>query len=491
MEERTPAKIQKMTLEAALQSFGNEMTPPDQRREALSALIGEKFLPKQADDRHVLSGRDHLLRLASPASDDASRLLGIAELIRLTQVVKRWMPEVQQVLASHMADPIPPLSLLPDADDRLNVARACALFDYPWLKDYLAQSIASEEQGEKARAVLMEALFLRSLSVSEVLLVLENYFSKVRPTTEIPGDTVARRLSRTLTVFRGTLIESDLDAGEDIGNSLLGLVQGALSSVGRPEDDKAKIDLTREVVLTVHDIVRTRISVVASPSMYAPVGYCRRLFGSRPWPEELRSALDKLVTDVCEALLLLGRQGQCDQELLRQLDTLCNYPERARAIAKELASKHPELPEDVRWWLEKGKVRNSQGASDTAIELAAGNADASLGLVLQSARLARQTSANLRERIVSCLELYEPVLAGPTDECLKGIVALAVQVEQTASQRRLELYGTPGEEIEFSAKFFEVVGGMPRQRMVVKQPAVVKVRSDGTAGDVVLKGLVE
>jgi len=57
--------------------------------------------------------------------------------------------------------------------------------------------------------------------------------------------------------------------------------------------------------------------------------------------------------------------------------------------------------------------------------------------------------------------------------------------------RGLDLYGVPGEEIEMSTKFFTVVGGSPRQRMVVKQPAIVRKRADGGTGDVVTKGLVE
>jgi hypothetical protein len=64
-------------------------------------------------------------------------------------------------------------------------------------------------------------------------------------------------------------------------------------------------------------------------------------------------------------------------------------------------------------------------------------------------------------------------------------------VEQAAGLRGLELYGTPGEEIEMSTKFFTIVGGAPRQRMLVKQPAIVRKRTDGGVGDVVTKGLVE
>ena len=93
--------------------------------------------------------------------------------------------------------------------------------------------------------------------------------------------------------------------------------------------------------------------------------------------------------------------------------------------------------------------------------------------------------------MAASLDVYEPSLAAPTQELLDRLRALVVQVEQVAKLRGLDLYGTPGTEIDMSPKYFDVIGGVPRQRMTVRQPAVVRKRSDGTVGDVVTKGLVE
>jgi hypothetical protein len=262
-------------------------------------------------------------------------------------------------------------------------------------------------------------------------------------------------------------------------------------AVGKPQDEKAQIELIRQVLLLVHDIVRTRISVVADPSMYRVVDYCRRLAGGRSWPAELQKPLERLITDVSEALVLLGRQGQRDQALLSQLDVLCNHPERARALARELAARHPELNEEVRDWLEHGRIRAVPQASNSAIEAAASSADESIGLALQAARKARSLRDGLTGSLVSSLEIYDPALAPSAQALLDSVQALAIHLEQAAALRGLDLYGVPGEEIEMSTKFFTVVGGTPRQRMVVKQPAIVRKRSDGGIGDVVTKGLVE
>lgn len=286
-------------------------------------------------------------------------------------------------------------------------------------------------------------------------------------------------------------MESELETGDDLGKALHSLVAGPLIAVGRPQEEKAKVELSREALLAVHDMVRTRISVVADPAMYRVVEYCRRLCGGSTWPDDLKRPLERLITDVTEALVLLGRQGQCDQALLGQLDILCNHPERARFVARELAIKHPELPEDVRGWLERGRMQVVRRASEAAIELAASSADESIGLALQAARQARALRDSLREPLASSLEIYDPSLASATQELLDRVQVLAVQVEQAAILRGLELYGEPGDEVEMSTKYFKVVGDAPRQRMTVRQPAVIRKRADGTVGDVVTKGLVD
>ncbi|GAB1382131.1 hypothetical protein MASR1M50_04500 [Burkholderiales bacterium] len=476
----------------SLSAFASAATPAAERRAALTALITAKVLPKQADDPAVAEGRAHLLALVF-AQDAAPehRLLAIAECIRLGQVVKRWAPEIAQQLRPAFAQELPAMQLLTDADDRLNLARACAQMSAAWLPAYLAKAIAEEETGEKARTEMMAALLARSPDLATALRELANAFQALQPSTEEPGGTAAKRLARTLAALRNTLLEVELDAGDGPGKALYEMLALPLSDLGKPQTEKVQIDLVREALLTVHDIVRTRISVVADPEMYSVVGYCRRLIGSTSWPKELNNPLERLITDVSEALILLGRQGQCDQALLGQLDVLCSHSERARALARDLAAKHPELPEDVRDWLERGRMRVARQASESAIEAAASNADESIGLALQAARRARAVRDNLNEPLLANLEIYEPTMAPAARELLDRVQALAVQVEQAASLRALDLYGVPGEEIEMSPKFFTVVGGTPRQRMLVKQPAIVRKRPDGSVGDVVAKGIVE
>ncbi|WP_156824623.1 hypothetical protein [Caldimonas manganoxidans] len=476
---------------AALTTFSEASTSPEERREALSTLSATKVLPKHADHPAIMSGRDHLLRQSRSAENPEHRLLAIAECIRLTQIVKRWAPEMLEQLRPAFAAPLPSMQLLSSGDDRLNLARACAQMPVPWMPNYLARSIAEEPTAEKARLEMMVALMAQAANLADVLRSLATAFEAFRPDTQAPGDTMARRLARAIEALREALLDSELDAGNDLGVALYEWVSAPLMAAGKPQDEKAQIDLIRQALLLVHDIARTRISVVADPTMYRVVDYCRRLCGRRSWPAELEKPLERLITDVSEALVLLGRQGQRDQALLSQLEVLCNHPERARALARELAARHPELNEEVRDWLEHGRIRNLRQASNSAIEAAASTADESIGLALQAARTARALRDSLCVSLVSNLEIYDPGLVSSAQALLDSVQALAIQVEQAAALRGLDLYGVPGEEIEISTKFFTVVGGTPRQRMVVKQPAIVRKRPDGGIGDVVTKGLVE
>ena len=161
------------------------------------------------------------------------------------------------------------MQLLTDADDRLNLARACAQMSAGWLPAYLAKAIAEEETGEKARTEMMAALLARSPDLATALRELVNAFQALRPSTEDPGGTAAKRLARTLAALRNTLLEVELDAGDEPGKALYEMLALPLSNLGKPQTEKVQIDLAREALLTVHDIVRTRISVVADPQIAA------------------------------------------------------------------------------------------------------------------------------------------------------------------------------------------------------------------------------
>jgi len=463
-----------------------------EKQKALKALMRDKLIPKHAEDPRFRDGVAQLVALAANRqTEPESRLLSIALVVHAAQSVKRLQPELPKWLTPALGDDLPSLQILKEGDDRLNVARALNQANGDWLPPFLAEAIATEERGDKAREELVGALLARSESLAAMLLLMAQAVAGVKPDTEKPADTVARRQTNILAALRKLIPTSEIEAGDELGKALHALVSLPLRAVGRPKEEKVQHELAEEVALLTHEIVRTRFSVATDPTVFQAVAYCRQMLGGSAWPDPLQSSLTLLVKDVREALILLGRQGVRDQGLLDQLDMLCNYPLRARAIAKQIAERHPELDEETRQWLIHGRVVARREVSGTALEAAAREADVAIGLALNAAREARLAITGAKESVMSVLDIYEQSLVSVTQDCFQRFEGLLLQMDHVAQQRGLALYGEVGQEVDFAPKYFQAVGEVARQKVVVRQPAVVRMRRDGTVGDVVLKGLVE
>lgn len=461
-----------------------------ERVRALTELMTIKALPKRADDDRFEAGLQRWVELANSADPEPrEHLLAIAELIRSTQQLKKRQPALVERIRAGFTHTLPPLTLLDDSEARLNVARACSMLDTIWLQDYRAFSIASET-APKPRAEMMEGLVSRAGSIAEVIDLLLPPFKAIHPGTENPAESLAKRLAKTLEIFRVTVLNSLLEAGPDVGKKLDAFIRATLATTGRPQDQDVQIELTREVALTLHDLVRSRFSLSTEPQTFLALQYCRAFFTGISWPMEVRRETELLVQDVSEALVMLGRMGVPNQDLLGSLDLVCGIKDRARAVARQLADKHTELDESVRSWLRTGRMVNTIAPSDVLQESLLTNIDEALGLALIEARSFNNQNDASR-RLVTSLEIFDPSLV----PVLKGIVSQSAvvisSIEDLAKRRELDLFGAHGEEVEFSPKYFDPLGPLRGTRVLVRRPAVVKKGSNGTMGHVVKKGLVE
>lgn len=475
------------------QAFDVFSSTPDHRdrQKALSSLMTLKAVPKHADDpRFELGLARWSLLISDKAASDEHRLLAIAELIRAGQMVKKLQTRIRHTIEPTFASPIPSCSLLKDADDRLNVARACSMMKADWLPIYLAQAIADEEAGEKARAEFMAALMQRVTSVSHALGLMAESFLTVRSETESPGESMAKRLTRTLAAFRSQLLASLVEAGDDVGKRLDRMIRDALRNSGRPKEEKTQLELTREIVLTLHDLVRTRFSVSTEAETFSALKFCRSFFTGTSWPTDLKNAMELLIQDVSEALVMLGRQDVPNQGLLDQLELVCGVKERARYVANSIAVKHTELPERIRDWLRRGRLVNRISSSGTLETTMLEAIDASIGLALIEASLLKGQD-DLVQRIVSTLEIYDPLVASSARAYEGKVKAATSAFAEVAKRRGIELLGTVGGEIDFSPKYFDSLGAVAGRRVIVRRSAIVRSTSQGMPAEVVLKGMVE
>lgn len=463
---------------------------PAVRVSALTELMNLKALPKRADDQRFEQGLEKWVQTANaPQTDNGTRLLAVAELIRATQQLKKRQPALIERLIPAFAKPLPPLYLLEDPEARLNVARACSMRQAPWLQVYRADSIATEN-APKPRAEMMAALVAHSASIADVLVRLTTPFEAVQPDTENPADSLARRLTKTLEIFRTTVLGSLIDAGDDVGAHLDRFLRATLASTGRPREDAVQIELTREVVLTLHDLVRSRFSLATEPQTFLALQYCRGFFTGISWPREVQNETNLLVQDVSEALVMLGRMGVPNQDLLNRLELVCGLKERARYVATILADKHPEMDESVRSWLRTGRLASTVATSNVLQESLLSSIDEALGLALIEAR-AFSDRSDAERRLRKSLEILDPDLLSLLEGMANQSGAMCAAIEDLAKRRELDLLGSVGEELEFMPKYFDALGPVRSGLVVVCRPAVIKKSSNATAGAVVKKGLVE
>lgn len=465
-----------------------------ERQQAFTELVTHKALPKRSNDRRFSVGISAWIEALHDASAlDEVRLLAIAELVRANQVVKSkdWTEKIRAEIVRTLATPIAPARLLKDADERLNLARALGMAPQAgWVIEYAAQSIVDEDTGEKSRSEFFSVLFAQASSLPELFNSLAKAFELVRFETESPGDSVGKRLSRTLAALRPVLLSSLLEAGEGTGGKLEGVMRAAMRHAGKPKDEKVQIDLTREVALTLHDLVRTRFSLATEAETFAALRICRGFYSSILWPVDVRQVMELLVQDISEALLMLGRQNVPQQDLLEQLDLVCGSKERAKAVAAELADRHLELPERIRDWLRRGRLVTHQQASSVLQDSLLEANDGALGLALiEVTKLA--AAEDTLQRIVGTVEVYEPSLMRATSAYAQQVSEVVASVRDVAARRGIRLLGFEGEEIEFMPKFFDLLKPLDRPRVVVKRPAIVRETTQQSSAEVVMKGLVE
>lgn len=480
------------TIEEAFDLYATTNEPRERQR-ALTCLITLKALPKQAEDPRFAHGLyAWQVLISQPNVNDEDRLLAVAELVRAVQVVKskKKAAQISEAITQAFNWPLPPSRMLKDADERLNVARACATSQVAWLPTYLARSVAEEDTGEKARFEFLSVLVSRTDSLSTAFSLLTESFATLRFDTEAPGDSMAKRLIRTLVALRPVLLASLAEAGEDAGKQFDEWLRVAMYTTGKPKEEKTQVDLTREVALTLHDLVRTRFSMATEPETFAVLKQCRTFFPGISWPAELRKTMDLIVQDVSEALLLLGRQDVPQQALLDQLELVCGLKERAKAVATQLADKHAELPERIRDWLRRGRLVAMHSASDALqVSLLEAN-DTAVGLALiESYKLVAAEETLLR--IIGTIEIYEPTLARPANNYAQLVHDSTAALMEVANRRGISLLGREGDEVEFSPKFFDPLRAISGQRVIVRRPAILRATGLQGGTDVVLKGLVE
>jgi len=418
--------------------------------------------------------------------------MACAQLVRIEQSARGISQRVRKRATPFLDTALPPVSMLKEGDDRFYIAKACAWTSAEWVLPYSIRSAAEEPpNADKVRGEFMSRTFERATSLEQIFMAMMKALLESKPETETPADSMAKRMTKILSSLRTAIVNSLLPPGLGAGEALGGFVRRPFSALGQPSDEVAATALASEVILTTHDLVRSRFSLLTDADTYSAIKFAKRLFNGTSWPPELRRELELVAGSILEALLLLAKQGMTSPGLLEHLDLVIGYRQRREAMLCDLADSHPELREDVRAWLRGTNVRVSTTAHDALAQSEDLRTDPAIGEVLIEVRKVRGASAAVTDTVAPVLQLYDPSQSEILDTLGVRIAAMAEAVDDLARRRRIGLLGMTGQEIDYAAKYFDVVRGVAGQRGRVIRPAIVRLSESGGPGEVITKGLLE
>lgn len=478
-------------LEKLLYDF--EIGSSEKQHSTFRSLIALRLHHKAVTDSRFKIG---LKRMQSVAADNSSsqndRLLALATLARIAATVKSLRTVIFDEFQQLLVEPLPIPSILCDVDDRNYIGQACAAASHGWIKEYAAKAIIYEESGEQARQSFFAALVKSTDDLETAFRILSQHLHSWVPETEDPGSTVARRLRRILSAARAIVLETMPEPGDEPGEALSKLITAAFAGVASIANFEVLGETSEELAGVVHEIVRLRFSLAMKASTYSSLGVMQELFPRNLWLKVTAKSrsLATVASDICEAILVLSRQGVTDSALVRQLSTAVGNNELARTRLKELAKKTGLSPE-VRTWLAEGKLEAPKTIGPEAGESRKLSDDALLADLLVDSLRFRISEETGRQQILPEFEILNPTLANEVKRLMNYALGLCDAVAVIAKRRGLKLRGAPGDEEDFSPLDHEVVGapvGVRRVRVI--RPVVEQIREDGIPF-VIRKGLVE
>ena len=481
----------KALIEAALQTFSGA-APMEQRIRGLKELMKGGAIHAVRDDPRFAKGIDDAVWEVRSAGDPKQMLLALSVVARIASRLKAKRNELGRKLAAELQAPLPNLSELSDAEDRAYAAQALKWASGDWVVPYLARAIVEEESGERARSELTRALLDKSSDLASAFDALRKPLAEWTPETEAPGDSAAKRLKRILAAVRRELLLTERPTGSDVGSVIEGLVGDAFRNTGQPTSPEVSADITAEIALTLHDLVRTRFSLAAEASTYWALRVLSRWFLERRWPEDARAALETLSRDIGEAIALLAKQGITDDELLKSLALVRGSREGALQITSRMAERMTGLPKEVSEWLRRGRVRARVQGTELIAESSQLAADPALALLLIDSRRLVQMLDGPGQDLLNEVRIFEPSLEADTETLLSRAKALAEGLRALASKRSLRVRGEPGETVDYSPVEHEGIAGpiTGTRHVRIIRPLVERVRSDSIA-EIVIKAAVE
>jgi len=480
-----------MDSDREIEAFAAAGTVEESAR-SLIPLVKQKKLHSAAKSPVFQEGLQKLAAFASDNANEHNRLLAVATLARIGRIVKPVRKKLSQLLSKALTEPLPPLGLLNDPDDRFAVISTWRVAPAEWWAAYLATAVVEQENtAERVRSESIQGLLAISSDLVSAMGQLRGALLSLRFDTADPSTSTGRRFHRVLSTLRTFYSQEPIEPGHNAGVVLAKWINETFRGVGPPIDAETKTQVAEESARLVHELVRARFSLATAPTTYAVIDTLHSWYKPHEWARfaEKSPALLLLRNDISEALKLLIQAGITDDNLFEKLVQTVETPKKAREIGRKLAEETPGLPDPVRRWL-LGSAALKE--SPLATESQQRSVDEIVAdLLIDTLRLSEMAEATQRD-ILPEIGVVAPRLADPMVEFVRQCQRTLHGLKYVAEKRSLRVRGKTGEEVDFSPLEHEMLGGsQPGVRRVrILRPVVEAASPDGVPR-IVRKGLVE
>jgi hypothetical protein len=448
--------------------------------------MAAKELAKEVGGPDFLRAYGELGTWAKDA-DGLTQLLAIDLIVRLSSSAKKLRSRAEQLLRAALVRELPPLSLASDTKDlppeakpaevRENVAASLTFASGSWVGGYVIKSLAEEDRSQRCRIELT-----RRLSVLEP--AIDRWFEELLKQPAITmvqaikgSDAAAAQLRDLLSAIADAISSGryKLSASERTGPLLARLASTALH-VSQSERLPDKLDLTAaELARVLDEVLLVHLSLFSEPQTYAPIEVLYRWWYPRPYPDALRNAISPVSEKILAAIVVLARSGSRSESLLSRFkQAIGDRAESERRLVR-LAAEEPSLPVEILDWL-TGRRRVTSPVDDKTF--------ASLEVIASEGFLS--SLAN----ILLDLEMAWSEATAGGHLVSAGLQRALQRIRVEAAAHGLEVFGRPGDQIQFSSSAHETLDGEPPRDPLVRivRPMVLRKQSGGAVA--VVKALV-
>lgn len=432
--------------------------------EALKAKVQHDLVRVPEFQKHIA-----LLATQIEGNGDDYIVLTLAELGRLHTSVRsksEWIP----TLAAKVVSSRRPVSFqYGDGDQRHHAAIAVVASGVPLDPYFVAKTVVEEEKGEKARRVWIRAL-LNGVPLPQVFQCMA---SAIAESGGKSGDNRSLRLQRIIDVLNEQFLQSDLQVDESICEGLRDFVTKSFANVPRPREYRPSAETVEALIKAAIQLIRFRFRLGAEPDFYKAVALAERWLPDGGWRllASRSSGLKQLRRILLEGLLLLLERGTPDVTLVEAHRSLSPDRNIAQKELNELEASARNLSPELRGWLVSGgtktltpQVVELDETDDLSIAMAM--------IVADKLRHAKVTGINaMTDDIRFRVPLHVDTIMGMVDL----VEQLVSRINFLAERRRLRLFGSPGEIVDYSPHAHRLPEDEPIARRVrVQSPGVEK-----------------